>query len=194
MSDEHYMPDVDADDEVQQNAFAMAREISGNDRAVAIVTPGRVVIPFPAPPSGSMPADMVQDIQQIVSDRKTRQITVIAFNDLVMHGALTPEQATEHIPFLGYLIGMAYLGHNVIVFEGHPTALKFGCEDADLLILDQEMETHLQSNWIEVTCHAMRSASILVFGRDGSLGTVDTRPYLEVAERKPKKKQWWWFR
>jgi hypothetical protein len=42
---------------------------------------------------------------------------------------------------------MAYIGHSVWIFEGHPSALAAGCKGADLLIVDDAMVPHLAPDW-----------------------------------------------
>jgi hypothetical protein len=42
----------------------------------------------------------------------------------------------QAIPFFGFLLGFAAIGHRVWVFEGHSSALQAGCREADLLIVD----------------------------------------------------------
>jgi hypothetical protein len=48
--------------------------------------------------------------------------------------AITAEEVSLLIPFLGHLLGMASTGHSVVVFEGHASALGPACREADLLI------------------------------------------------------------
>ena len=43
------------------------------------------------------------------------------------------------IPFRGFLNAWAYLGHSVIVFEGHPSAFESGVRDCDVLFVDSGM-------------------------------------------------------
>jgi hypothetical protein len=82
----------------------------------------------------------------------------------------------QFIPFLGYLIGMAYLGHSVVVFEGHPSALSIACRDADLLIVDGAMLQHLQKDRVTVATSVLRKRKILVFGRDGKIAEISAKP------------------
>jgi hypothetical protein len=179
------MPEVDATSEQQQLAFEKARKLASEgtgvpgkaaERCVAIVTPGRMVMPIPCPPPGSMSAELVAGICGIIPETDAQAITVIAFNDMIKQRALTPQQANALIPFLGYLIGMAYAGHSVVVFEGHPTALSIACRDVDLLLVDDAMRAHLQSDWASVAAGVMRKPRILVFSRDGRIMHVNANP------------------
>jgi hypothetical protein len=116
---------------------------------------------------------MVQQIRAIVPEAEPQVITVIAFNDVVNAGALNEEKVNRLIPLTLYLLGMAFLRHNVVVFEGHPSALAVGCAGADLLIVDGAMAERLQEDWFAVATSAMRRPRVLMFGRNGQIIPVD---------------------
>lgn len=116
---------------------------------------------------------MLADIRQIVPSEPKLAITVIGFNDVVKENALNPGQINGLIPFLGILVGMSYDGHNVVVFEGHPSALQAGCNNAELLIVDQRMTPLLQNDWVRAVSSVMKTPRILVFGSDGSVAQID---------------------
>jgi hypothetical protein len=91
---------------------------------------------------------------------------VIAFTQL--DSLMKMEQ--KAIPFFGYLLGLSYIGHPVVVFEGHPSAFRAGCRNAGLLIVDAAMAPHLQRDWMAAAWGVMESgADILVFSRDGKV-------------------------
>ena len=71
-------------------------------------------------------------------------------------------------PFLGLLLGLAYIGHSVWIFEGHPSALAAGCRNADVLIVDGDMVPHLQEDWTAVASSVMRHREIYVHDRASS--------------------------
>ena len=198
-----YMPQVDPVADFV-GCFAKARELSsgatdvpGQDkgqRRVALITPGRLIMPIACPPAGAVTSEMLSSIRRIVPQEPQQAITVIAFNDIVKQNALNPGQINALIPFLGYLLGMAYDGHNVVVFEGHPSALQVGCGNADLLLVDQRMAAHLQNDWVRVASSVMKTPRILVFGSDGSLALVDpaSPPAVRTESPSPPQKPWWW--
>lgn len=183
-----YMPEVDTDCDINA-CFSLARQISANEsglsnneeirqRSVSIITPGRMIMPVLSPPPGSASPEMLENVKRLVPDKDTQNIVAIGFNDVVKYNALSTEKAGQLIPFLGYLIGMAYLGHIVTLFEGHSSAFADGCYDADLLIVDEAMMEYLLFNWVDIACKAMRRPKILIFHRDGSVALVDTHKYL----------------
>jgi hypothetical protein len=133
----------------------------GAGRHVVSVTPGRMLMFQPCPPPGSMPAAQVASIERMVSPTVKRNIAAIAFTELE---ALRTDPA-QSIPFLGFLLGFAYIGHSVWVFEGHASALAAGCRDADALLVDGGMALHLQSDWQSVAAGAMRHPEIYVHDR-----------------------------
>lgn len=171
------MPEVDAPPDLDAR-FARARRIASGDEVVAsprgrvegqrhlvIVTPGRMCMMHACPRPGSMQAGAVAAIEQLAPSSKPLTIAVIALTEL---RALRASLATA-IPFVGYLLGLAYLGHTVVVFEGHASALQAGCRDADVLIVDEAMIPVLPPDWLSVAWSVMRTPQALVFGRTGTL-------------------------
>ncbi len=171
------MPEVDVPSDLEDR-FARARRIASGDESVpdpagppqgrrrlVIVTPGRMCMLHKCPAPGSMQASAVTAIEQIAPSSKPLSIAVIAFTEL---RALRAGLA-KAIPFAGYLLGLAYVGHAVVVFEGHPSALRAGCRDADLVIVDEAMIPVLQGAWLSVAWSVTRAPQALVFGRNGSL-------------------------
>lgn len=144
------MPEVDHPARIHQ-VFDQARKSADSrhdgernpSRQVVLVTPGRVLMLQPCPAPGSMPKNMVSQIERLVSPKVKRRIAVIAYTELK---AITTGLA-KAIPFFGMLVGMAYIGHSVWIFEGHASALAAGCKDADVLIVDSAMVPYLTSNW-----------------------------------------------
>ena len=163
------MPDVDEPGDIDA-VFAKARLAAGGDgerppgppaRHVIIVTPGRTLMFKACPLPNSMAADKVASVEQMISSKVKRNIAAIGFTEA---GALMHD-AAQAIPFLGILLGFAYIGHTVWVFEGHPSALAAGCRDADVLVVDGAMVRHLQPHWAAVASKAMRRSEIYVHDR-----------------------------
>jgi hypothetical protein len=115
----------------------------------------------PCPPAGSMPAAQVASIEGMLPSKVKRNIAVIAYTEL---RAVTSDLA-KTIPFAGMLMGMAYIGHAVWIFEGHPSALAAGCRSADLLIVDGGMAPHLGDGWAATAAGAMRHPQIYLHDR-----------------------------
>jgi hypothetical protein len=136
------MPEVDEHRDMEK-VFQAALKAASGVRQVVLVTPGRMLMLKPCPPAGSMPANVVSQIEKLISPKVKRKIAVIAYTELK---ALTTNLA-KAIPFFGMLSGVAYIGHAVWVFEGHSSALTAGCKDADLVIVDGEMVPHLAPDW-----------------------------------------------
>jgi hypothetical protein len=171
-----YMPKVDADLARDEQAFAIAREMSAgrsaspdqepNKRCVAVITPARLIMPIPIPPAEAVSAEMLASVRGIIPTQPRQAITVIAFNDVIKQGAVTPRQVNSLIPVLGHLTAMAFDGHTVVVFEGHPSGFEAGVRNSDVLIIDSAMLPYLQNNWGTVAFGAMREgARILIHDR-----------------------------
>jgi hypothetical protein len=164
------MPEVDIVPDLDRR-FADARQMladSAEGRRIAILTPGRMTMFQPCPPPGSVAPNMVKPIEQMFPSASPLNIAVIAMTEL---GAVRANLA-KAIPFVGYLLGMGYLGHSVIVFEGHSSALSAACHDADVLLVDSGMIPFLERGWVESARQAMRNFRLLIFGRDGRVQQV----------------------
>jgi hypothetical protein len=171
------MPEVDVPADLEAR-FARARRIASGDEVVpsprgrvegrrhlVIVTPGRMCMMNPCPRPGVMQAEAVAAIERLAPSSKPLTVAVIAFTELRAVRA----SLAGAIPFVGYLLGLAYIGHTVVVFEGHASALRAGCRDADLLIVDEAMIPALPQNWLTVAWSVMRAPQALMFGRNGTL-------------------------
>jgi len=91
------------------------------------------------------------------------------------------------IPFLGFLIGWSQAGHQVWVFEGHPSALVAGLAESEFLLLDSGMLPFLQSDWMAVAKRTM-TAGGKVFLHDRQkyerlrLAASDRPPGWQISE------------
>jgi len=161
------MPEVETAPQIGE-VFAKARAAAvGADaqtaaaRQLVIVTPGRLLMLQPCPPPGSMPESQVAAIQKLIPPHTKRAIAAIAYTEL---GALRKD-LSKTVPFAGILMGFAYIGHAVWVFEGHASTLAEGCRDADVLLVDGGMVPHLQSDWYAVATSTMRRPEVYVHDR-----------------------------
>lgn len=164
------MPDVDHPahlsevfDQARAAATGGAPAPGGSGRHVVIVTPGRILMFQPCPAPGSMPEEQVAVIKRMIPPEHPRNIAAISFTEL----AALRANVSKAIPFVGMLLGFAYIGHAVWVFEGHPSALAYGCREADALLVDGAMVSHLQDDWQAVASSAMRRPEIYVHDRQG---------------------------
>lgn len=157
------LPGIEATFDTARRAAAGEGELPtrGAGRHVVIITPGRMLMFQPCPPAGSMPPAQVAAIEQMIPRAVRRNIAAIASTEL----PAVQTDAARAIPFLGFLLGFAYIGHAVWVFEGHASALAAGCRDADVLLVDGGMAPHLQQDWQAVAAGAMRRAEIYVHDR-----------------------------
>jgi hypothetical protein len=133
----------------------------GSGRHVILVTPSRLLMFVACPAAGSMPRSQVASIEEMISSKVKRNIAVIAYTQLE---ALMADKS-KVIPFLGLLMGFAYIGHSVWVFEGHASALAAGCRGADVLIVDGGMIPHLAEDWAATASGVMRNKGIYVHDR-----------------------------
>lgn len=154
-------PDVDLD-----SVFGLARLAAAGEslpatapRTVALVTPGRNLFQYACPKPGTLADDgIVSFVTRMVPPSPPQMIAAIAYTDLEK-GA---------IPVFHVLVALEYIGHAVWVFEGHPTAVRAGCRDAQLLLVDGAMLPHMSPGWDQCAAEVMANAGILVLEPDGS--------------------------
>lgn len=127
---------------------------SKGQRHVAIITPGRMISLAPAPRPNTKSEKELAPIKGLLPSEKPLYITAISYTKLEAY--LADETKLKCIPFLGFLAGFAYLGHNVIVFEGHPSALEFGVKNSDVLFIDSAMLPFMGDNWADLVFTAMK--------------------------------------
>ena len=161
------MPEVDEIPDIEE-VFERARSAAvgvepreQKGRNVIIVTPGRMLMLQPCPAPGSMASSQVAAVEGMISPKVKRNIAAIAYTEL---SALRSD-ISKTIPFFGILLGFAYIGHAVWVFEGHASALAAGCKDANVLIVDGEMVPHLQTDWVSVAANLMKGREIYIHDR-----------------------------
>lgn len=142
------------------NAEAVVENAAPGQRAVAIVTPGRMIMYQACPPPGSMPPEHTEPLTQgLAAAGRPLNISVVSYT--LLEALLQDTTKIRCIPFLGILIGYAYAGHSVVVFEGHPSAFESGVRDSDALIVDSGMLPFLQGDWAAVASGVMRPGAKL---------------------------------
>jgi hypothetical protein len=158
--------DLGGDDCAQ--VFAQARaEADGRAASasthnqVAIVSPSGGLLFIPAPLPESVSEAQIARSRNLLPPEPRRIVAVIA--DTRVSGSLT--EINNTIPFVGMLVGLAYIGHCVTVFDGKLSRIAQGCRDADVLIVDDAVLPHLPDEWYATARQAMRSPGIYVHDR-----------------------------
>ncbi len=152
------MPSVDLLEDMD-GLFARARgeldaaraQVGAGQCPIAVVTPDRTILLHPCPPAGSIAPEFTQPLARLMPPEPILDIAVVGYTNVK---ALQADKS-KSIPFFGQLLGFGYLGHRVIVFEGHPTALASGVRNSDALIVDSGMLPFIQDDWLDVALEAM---------------------------------------
>ena len=132
-------------------------------RCIAVITPDRNTVFVPGITPGSLSTDDVAVVYDLLPSEEPLHITVISYTDA---DALT-ENIGKCIPFLGYLYAFSYVGHNVVVFEGHPSAFESGVRNSDVLLVDSAMLPLIQDEWLEVAYEVMNpNPKVLLHDRE----------------------------
>lgn len=145
----------------------------GAQRYVVIVTPGRLLMQQPCPQPGSMPEQQVAAIRKMIVPERKHGIAAISYTELTA----IRKDISKAIPFIGMLSGLAYVGHAVWVFEGHPSALEHGCRNADILLVDGGMLPFLASDWQVAASRVMNRPEIYIHDR----ATFQLKPAAKAA-------------
>ena len=125
--------------------------LEAGQRCIGVVTPGRMIAFVPAPKPGSMSPLQVAQAKSLVASDKPLKITAVAFTEIT---AFQQDKA-KSIPLLGQLLAMAYVGHSVVVFEGHESVLERALHETDVLVVDSGMLPFLQPDWLDAAERVM---------------------------------------
>ncbi len=135
-----------------------------NRRLVAITPDRRIKTSTNLQPRDMLPRPFLSHLESIAPSTEQWLIVGIGMTDF---SALQGDPY-RCVPFLGTLEGFVQIGHAVILFEGHANAFAQVCENADLLIIDNEMIPYLQRDWINVLLNVMRNDYIIRIRREGA--------------------------
>jgi hypothetical protein len=166
-----HTPEVDIRPEIE-SVFSKARAAAGESREdedglfhrqVIIITPGRLLISKLCPLPSEIPSDELLRLTSLIPPHPPKNISVITYTYL----EALKKDILQAIPFFGFLLGFAAIGHRVWVFEGHSSALQAGCREADLLIIDGEMLPFLgdEMEWRTLATGSMRGKEIKIIPR-----------------------------
>jgi hypothetical protein len=166
-----HLPEVDirADiDSVFSKARLAADQSREDDdgifhRQVIIVTPGRLLISKVCPIPSEIPTDELSRLSSLIPPQPQKSIAVISYTYL----EALKKDILQAIPFFGFLLGFATIGHVVWVFEGHSTAMQAGCKDADILLVDGGILPYLgdELEWRTIAVNSMRGNEIKIIQR-----------------------------
>ena len=115
-----YMPgvdllsDMDALFDKARHSLLTGEYLSENDergqRAIAIVTPGRMAMFVPCPTPGSVSDKDVAPMAKLMPPEPPLNISVVSYTFLES----LIQDKTKCIPFLGHLAAWGYIGHSVV--------------------------------------------------------------------------------
>jgi hypothetical protein len=123
-------------------------------RYVAVITPGRIIGLAPGFHLNAISEKELASLKSLLPSETPLQITAVSYTKLEVFEK--DRTWTKCIPFFGYLLAFASLGHNVVVFEGHPSALESGVRNSDVLIIDSGMLPFMAEDWADIVFQAMK--------------------------------------
>jgi hypothetical protein len=166
-----HMPEVDIRPDIE-SVFTKARKAADESREdeeglyhrqVIIVTPGRLLISKICPLPSEIPADELSRLISLIPPQPPQNISAISYTFL----EALKRDVLQAIPFFGYLLGFAAIGHRVWVFEGHSSATQAGCREADILLVDGGMLPYIRAtkDWRTTALKVMRGKEIKIITR-----------------------------
>ncbi len=184
------MPTISPNRDIRR-CFADGRRLSAGShglRWVVIIAPNGSLVNVPVPPQGEADQSLIRDVRSALAP-ENESVTGLAITAInctmgVQRLARSFHKMLALVPNLSYLVGAAYLGNTVVSFEGHPDAFPVGCDDADMLILDDGMIPFLRPDWAAIALKKLRQPRILLFGRDGRLSKLTRLVEVEGTQEK----------
>jgi hypothetical protein len=172
-----YMPDVEERAGLDEYFVTVRRTAAGkgDGEGLVIVKPDRTLMVLPRLAESAQLESMARSLEKMIPAAVQRNIAAIAFTvfGIGADGVSGLAEVGKAIPFLGMLVGLAYIGHAVWVFEGHESALEAGCREADVLLVDSAVRPILTAGWDARAASVMRNVNILVHNRaTGSLSAL----------------------
>jgi hypothetical protein len=166
-----YMPEVDIRPDIE-TVFTKARKAADESREdgdglfhrqVIIVTPGRLLISKICPLPSEIPADELSRLSSLIPPQPQKNISAISFT----YFEALKKDVLQAIPFFGFLLGFAAIGHKVWVFEGHSSAMRAGCQNSDILLVDGGILPFLgdEKEWRTTAMDVMRGNEIKIIPR-----------------------------
>ena len=152
---------------LQEGVVQYARDLAFDpiNRRLVLITPDRAIkTSANLAPKDTLPHEFIAHLESIAPS--TEQWLIVAIG-MTNYGALK-EDPYQAVPFIGTLEGFVQLGHAVILFEGHASALGAVCENADLLLIDEKMIPYMSKDWLQITLNVMRNEYIIRINRDGT--------------------------
>jgi hypothetical protein len=161
--------------EIFDQARALAASLSS--RKVVMVRPDLSVLELACPAAESLPRDIIERAETILSSKLRRNVSVVALTGFGAGSAKAEvgspvwNEAGKTIPFFGILTGLASIGHSVWVFDVM-SDLEAACRDSDILIIDSEVAGSLADDRITAARRVMRGSSVFIHDRS----TYQLRP------------------
>ena len=162
-----YSPRMPAVAPLQEGIVQYARDLAFDpvNRRLIMLTPDRQIkTSTNLAPRDTLPHEFIAHLESIAPSTEQWLIAAIGMTDF----EALQEDPYQAVPFLGTLEGFVQLGHAVLLFEGHSSALGAVCENADLLLVDELMIPHLQPDWLQIALSVMRNEYVIRINRNGS--------------------------
>jgi hypothetical protein len=141
---------------------------------IVLVKPDQSLLLFPGTPVSSMKPEQIAQAERITPGGIKRNIAVIAQTELIVEAADSGRKpliaqflaAGRTIPFFGMLLNLASIGNPMWIFDGRAEALKSGCRDADLLLIDGLLADNIKMRPLDAATSGMRSENIVIYDRN----------------------------
>ena len=158
--------------------FSKVRKQAAAGKGISLVRQPQQHFILPSPPEGAIKPQMIEAVKSVIPSDEPRNIAAVAAPGALAGNPGKPPLLPEvgrQVPFFGLLIGLAYMGHAVWIFEATPQNMNAGCEEADVLIVDSNAIAALPDGWLEDASRVMRNPNILIYDRSRQrIGAIRT--------------------
>jgi hypothetical protein len=153
-------------------AFREARNLAGktSSRQVVVIRPDLSLLALACPDAGSIPENVLQQVESIVPSSVKRNIAVVTETVFAPAGSKAEVGSPawigvgKDLPFFGILNGLGCIGHTVWIFDVSAD-LGIACNDADILIIDGAVSERIPEASLDVARGVIRTPNIFVHDR-----------------------------
>jgi hypothetical protein len=129
-------------DEAWTQLFAAARARAA-ERRIAIVRPDHRLMLLPAIDAEAAPPAAIAEVERLLPSTAPRKVAAVVDTTWTMAEKPDLQAAGRAVPFFGFLMALAAIGHAVWLFDGHPA----GFAGADLVVVDGARTGSLPPGW-----------------------------------------------
>ena len=159
---------------VAEAGIAEARRLAADpnrERAVYLLAANGSVLALPTLAPGAATPEMIASVERIAPSHTPLTICAVGHAEFVGRKSDAATFA-KAVPFGGFLLGFAFIGHRVCVIDGRPPSFEVACRGANMLVIDSTLIPRLPQNWVRIATESMTRAKIFLYQPNGVVQQV----------------------